>query len=119
MIGARQVAGSTISNGGDNSPFNWVIRRASSLVARVLPSGAFLPENRGLCAAILSEIVAVCQVKKTRLPWNASLRHEGRPLIAFRPAPDAVRSHTGGTLGAGGLSPEIYRLQGLVSGVIQ
>src|SRR6266404_2850918 len=25
MIGARQVAGSTISNGGDSSPLNWVI----------------------------------------------------------------------------------------------
>jgi hypothetical protein len=25
MIGARQVAGSTISNGGDSSPSNWVI----------------------------------------------------------------------------------------------
>jgi hypothetical protein len=25
MIGARQCAGSTISNGGDSSPSNWVI----------------------------------------------------------------------------------------------
>jgi hypothetical protein len=25
MIGARQLAGSTISNGGDSSPSNWVI----------------------------------------------------------------------------------------------
>jgi hypothetical protein len=25
MIGARQAAGSTISNGGDSSPSNWVI----------------------------------------------------------------------------------------------
>jgi hypothetical protein len=31
MIGARQLAGSTIVNGGDNSPSNWVIRRAPSL----------------------------------------------------------------------------------------
>jgi hypothetical protein len=25
MMGARHTAGSTISNGGDNSPSNWVI----------------------------------------------------------------------------------------------
>jgi hypothetical protein len=25
MIGARQMAGSTISNGGDSSPLDWVI----------------------------------------------------------------------------------------------
>src|SRR5262249_34434685 len=56
MIGARQPAGSTISNGGDNSPSNWVIRRAPSLSCAILLSGSFLPENRVFCEAILSEI---------------------------------------------------------------
>lgn len=56
MIGARQLAGSTISNGGDSSPSNWVIRRAPSLSSAIFLSGSFLPENRVFCEAILSEI---------------------------------------------------------------
>ena len=50
MIGARQCAGSTISNGGDSSPSNWVIvgRRplnvrfalsAESIMQPILPEG--------------------------------------------------------------------------------
>ena len=35
MIGARQCAGSTISNGGDSSPSNWVIVGRRPLNVRI------------------------------------------------------------------------------------
>ena len=35
MIGARQLAGSTISNGGDSSPSNWVIVGRRPLNVRI------------------------------------------------------------------------------------
>jgi hypothetical protein len=80
MIGARQHAGSTISNGGENSPSNWVIRRAPSLSSADLLSGSFLPEYRVFCEAILSEIAG-------RLPSEKS----PFTLERFFGAPEACR----------------------------
>jgi hypothetical protein len=77
MIGARQLAGSTIVNGGDNSPSNWVIRRAPSLSSTILLSDSFLPENRVFCEAILSEIASSLPSEKSPFTLERFfVRHE-------------------------------------------
>src|SRR4051794_25397551 len=96
MSGARQFAGSTISNGGESSPSNWVIRRAPSLSSAILPSAHFCQKVAGFVRRYCRKSRAVCQVKKARLPWNASLAHQKPVAIAFRHASDAVRSPPGG-----------------------
>src|SRR5215212_4425875 len=71
MIGARQCAGSTISNGGDSSPSNWVIVRRRPLNVRIPfwpidhatdPAG----EGQGLCKDVLSVIVIILPSEKSR-----------------------------------------------------
>jgi hypothetical protein len=49
MIGARQVAGSTISNGGDSSPSNWVIVGRRPLNVRF----AFFPSAESMMQPIM------------------------------------------------------------------
>jgi hypothetical protein len=49
MIGARQCAGSTISNGGDSSPSNWVIVGRRPLNVRY----AFFPPAKSMTQPIL------------------------------------------------------------------
>ena len=55
MIGARQAAGSTISNGGDSSPSNRVIVGRRPSKSAVLEA-SFLPENRSFYENSLSVI---------------------------------------------------------------
>ena len=68
MIGARQLAGSTISNGGDSSPSNWVIVGRRPL-DRVLPwavNQRILPENRRFYMTPLSVITTILPSEKSK-----------------------------------------------------
>jgi hypothetical protein len=62
MIGARHAAGSTISNGGDSSPLNWVIVGRCPESAALEPS--LLPEKRSFYDFALSIITIVLPSKK-------------------------------------------------------
>jgi hypothetical protein len=71
MIGARQVAGSTISKGGDSSPSNWVIvgRRPSDPrfpghSIRPFISQPILPESRLFYGYALSVITTILPSEK-------------------------------------------------------
>ena len=71
MIGARHAAGSTISNGGDSSPLNWVIvgRRPWN------PSSgyAFVPEKRRFYVdCIVDNHNRSAKRKKFETGWNVS-----------------------------------------------
>src|SRR3954470_1894443 len=70
MIGARQCAGSTISNGGDSSPSNWVILGRRPLNVR-FPFGPIdhatdSAGRAGLCKDVLSVIVIILPSEKSR-----------------------------------------------------
>jgi hypothetical protein len=67
MIGARHVAGSTISNGGDSSPLNWVIvgrRPLDPSFLRQSVSEPILPEGRLFCKDALSVITTTLPSEK-------------------------------------------------------
>ena len=67
MIGARQCAGSTISNGGDNSPSNWVIVGRRPLTSAILPDMAHFCQKIGMFyEAALSVITAILPSEKSR-----------------------------------------------------
>src|SRR6266851_6266082 len=80
MIGARQVAGSTISNGGDSSPSNWVIVGRRPLSPCVL-DGSFLPENRRFYEGALSVITAILPSEKSR-KVPGTLLGSGKPPLS-------------------------------------
>jgi hypothetical protein len=75
MIGARQLAGSTISNGGDSSPSNWVIVGRRPLDPRFLNQidFAILPEKRRFYEGALSIITTILPSEKTRKPAGTYL----------------------------------------------
>src|SRR5713226_7842520 len=75
MIGARHAAGSTISNGGDSSPLNWVIVGRRPWNPYSDPS--FLPEKRSFYEDSLSIITAV-------LPSEKSLKPAGTYPAGFK-----------------------------------
>jgi hypothetical protein len=67
MIGARQVAGSTISKGGDSSPSNWVIvgrRPSDPRFSRQFISQPILPESRLFYGYALSVITTILPSEK-------------------------------------------------------
>src|SRR5215208_8469637 len=71
MIGARQCAGSTISNGGDSSPSNWVIVGRRPLNVRIpfcrdRSYDRFCRRRAGLCKDVLSVIVIILPSEKSR-----------------------------------------------------
>src|SRR5450755_4876341 len=72
MIGARHAAGSTISNGGDSSPSNWVIvgRRPWKPLAL---AQSILPEKRRFYEQALSVIATVLPSEKTLNPCGRHL----------------------------------------------
>jgi hypothetical protein len=72
MMGARHAAGSTISNGGDNSPLNWGIVGRRPWNPLVLDD-SILPEKRRFYEDALSVITAV-------LPSEKSLKTAGTSL---------------------------------------
>src|SRR3954447_19510386 len=115
MIGARQAAGSTISNGGDNSPSNWVISSGAVPVVSHLLEGSFLPENRVFCAATLSVVAAILPSEKTRV-YPGTLRRLRAARLRL-PCRVFLVQKGAGPVGASHPSPEIYRLSCLVSGV--
>jgi hypothetical protein len=78
MIGARQVAGSTISNGGDSSPSNWVIVGRRPLSPLVL-DGSLLPENRRFYERTLSVITTILPSEKSRNGPGRVLENAKRP----------------------------------------
>src|SRR4051812_33411980 len=78
MIGARQSAGSMISNGGDNSPSNWVIAgrfpdfRVSLGLGR--KSEPILPESGSFMWAALSVIAIILPSEKSRKAVGTGLK---------------------------------------------
>jgi hypothetical protein len=77
MIGARQSAGSTISNGGDNSPSNWVIagaipeiRISPSLIDKATDSAG----KRKFYVGALSVIAIILPSEKSRKAVGTGLK---------------------------------------------
>jgi len=107
------VAGSTISNGGDNSPSNSVIVGRRPLGPR-LPIQLILPGKRKFCEAALSVFTVILPSEKSRNAAGTCLKR-AKVLDRIDPgpktagAPPSLRRH---------LSPEIYPLSGLVFGLI-
>src|SRR3954468_19290504 len=84
MIGARQLAGSRISNGGDSSPSNWVIL-ASSL-GRHFSGRMILAEKPVLYAVSLSVITTDLPSKKSFNAAGTGLRDANRAASLIRNA---------------------------------
>jgi hypothetical protein len=78
MIGARHMAGSTISNGGDNSPSNSVIVGRRPLDPR-LPMQLILPEKRKFYEAVLSVITIILPSEKSRKAAGTCLKRAESP----------------------------------------
>jgi hypothetical protein len=114
MIGARQCAGSTISNGGDSSPSNWVIVGRRPLNVRI-PFGPIDRatdadgEGQGFCKDVLSVIVIILPSEKSRRsPGRCRKRLKSAALIdlgtiryinsAARHRQDAITFHPKFTL---------------------
>jgi len=78
MIGARQAAGSTISNGAGHFPSNKVIvgRRPSN---PPFWRTSFLPENRGFYKNSLSVIIVFLPSEKNRHPDRTPLADRKPP----------------------------------------
>src|SRR5215213_2405350 len=118
MIGARQCAGSTISNGGDSSPSNWVIGGRRPLNVRI-PLGPIdhAGEGQGFCKDVLSVIVIILPSEKSRCPaGRCRKRLKSAALIdlgTFRYGNSAACHRQDAYL-----SPEIYPLSGLVGAMI-
>jgi hypothetical protein len=76
MIGARHWAGSTIWNGGDSSPSNWVIvgRRPCHPLA-----ASFQPQERSLYACVFSVIATILPSEKTLYPAGTYLNDRKGP----------------------------------------
>src|SRR5229473_7078821 len=78
MIGARQLAGSTISNGGDSSPSCWVIvgrRPWNPRLWRLI-----LPEKRSFYERAFSVITTILPSEKTPQPAGMSLNNRKTPV---------------------------------------
>src|SRR5437899_1637048 len=87
MIGARQCAGSMISNGGDSSPSNWVIVGRRPLNVRI-PFGPIdhatdsAGEGQGFVRNVLSVIVIILPSEKNRRsPGRCRKRLKSAALI--------------------------------------
>src|ERR1700743_52567 len=106
MMGARQAAGSTISNGGGSSSSNWVIVSAPSLKSAVLEKH-FNPESAAFMTAL--SIIAVA------VPSKKTLNHGKHWLAAgfdgeARDQVDSQHDRVQKCCRATALSPEIYSL---------
>src|SRR5450759_2616064 len=86
MIGARHAAGSTISNGGDSSPLNWVIVGRRPLESAALRS--FLPAERSFHERAFSVFTTLLPSEKSLEPAGTYLERQKTPgLIALRRVP--------------------------------
>src|SRR6202023_1375613 len=77
MIGARHAAGSTISNGGDSSPSNWVIVRGRPVIRKPRPP-PIRPEKRSFYECALSVIATVLPREKTPKTAGMCLKRRKR-----------------------------------------